>query len=319
MKVIVIGGCGHIGTYLVPKLIKGGFDTTVISRGQSKPYVEDPVWKEANHVILDRSKDEDFAFKIAEMNADIVVDLINFDIKDTKAMVEALKETKLSHYVYCSSIWAHGRAEFLPTDPNCVKEALDHYGSDKYTSELYLKEEYRKNGFPVTIIMPGQISGPGWVIMNPMANKDYGVFQKIADGEEICLPNFGMETLHHVHADDVAQIFYKAIIHRNQALGESFHAVAKESMTLYGYAKAMYRYFNNEPKIKFLSWEKWCEYMSDEKEINDTFYHIARSGHYSIENAQRLIDYSPKYTTLETVEQGVKSYVERGIIKVKRK
>lgn len=317
MKVIVIGGCGHIGTYLVPKLIKGGFDTTIISRGKSKPYIDDPAWNEVKHVILDRSKDEEFAFKIAEMNADIVVDLVNFDIKDTKAMVEALKETKLSHYLYCSSVWAHGRAEFLPADPNSLKEALDHYGEDKYTSELYLKEEYRENGFPATIIMPGQISGPGWVIMNPMANKDYGVFQKIAYGEEICLPNFGMETLHHVHADDVAQMFYKAIIHRNQALGESFHAVTKESMTLYGYAKAMYRYFNQEPKIKFLSWEKWCEYMGDEKEIEDTFYHIARSGHYSIENAQKLIDYSPKYTTLETVEQGVKSYIERGIIKLK--
>ena len=316
-KVIVIGGCGHIGTYLTPKLVNGGFDVTVISRGQSNPYVEDPAWKKVTHFIMDRSKEEDFAYKIANINADIVIDLINFDSKDTKEMVEALKDTKLSHYLYCSSVWAHGRAEFLPTDPNQIKEALEHYGRDKYSSELYLKEEYLKNRFPATIIMPGQISGPGWVIMNPMANKDFGVFQKIADGEEIYLPNFGMETLHHVHADDVAQMFYKAIMQRNKALGESFHAVAKESMTLYGYAKAMYRYFNKEPKIKFLSWEKWCEYMNDEKQIDDTYHHIARSGHYSIENAQRLIDYSPKYTTLETVEQAMASYIERGIIKIK--
>lgn len=109
-------------------------------------------------------------------------------------------------------------------------------------------------------------------------------------------------------------MFYQAITHRNQALGESFHAVERESMTLYGYAKAMYRYFNQEPKIKFLSWEKWCKYVNDDELIDHTYYHIARSGEYSIENAQKLLEYSPKYTTLETVEQAVASYIERGII-----
>ena len=317
MKVIVIGGCGHIGSYLVPKLVKGGYEVIVISRGKSKPYVNDPSWKKIQSVILDRTKDEKFASKIAEINADVVVDLINFDVNDTKIMVETLKDTKLCHYLFCSSVWAHGMSEFLPSDPNDMKEPLDEYGIDKFKSEVYLKEEYRKNGFPATIIMPGQISGPGWNIINPIANNNVDIFQKIANGEEICLPNFGMEILHHVHADDVAQMFYKAIKHRNQAIGESFHAVAKESMTLYGYAKAMYNYFNKEPKIKFLSWEKWCDYIGNEEDIDKTYYHIARSGYYSIENAEKLIGYSPKYTTLETVEQAVNSYIERNIIKVK--
>ena len=192
MKVVVIGACGHIGSYLVPKLVKGGFKVVAISRGKSKPYINDPAWKMVEQVVLDRNKDEDFAYKVAKMNADIVVDLINFNIEDTKKMVTALKEIKISHYLYCSSIWAHGRAEFLPADPNSLKEPLDDYGVDKYQSELYLKEQYRKNGFPATIIMPGQISGPGWTIINPLGNTDFSVFQKIANGQEIYLPNLGM-------------------------------------------------------------------------------------------------------------------------------
>ena len=48
-----------------------------------------------------------------------------------------------------------------------------------------------------------------------------------------------------------------------------------------------------------------------------TYYHIARSGHYSIENAKRLLEYAPKYTTLETVEAAVESYLKRGIIKIR--
>ncbi|HHV12307.1 MAG TPA: NAD(P)-dependent oxidoreductase [Clostridiales bacterium] len=40
MKVVVTGSCGHIGSYLVPKLIKAGYGVTNITRGQSRPYVQ---------------------------------------------------------------------------------------------------------------------------------------------------------------------------------------------------------------------------------------------------------------------------------------
>lgn len=317
MKVVVTGACGHIGTFLIPMLVKYGFEVVTVTRGISKPYVNDISFEKVQKVYLDREKELDFANKIAKLEPDIVVDLINFHIEDTQKMVEALKNTKLSHYLFCSSIWAHGRVEILPADPNSVtKQPLDDYGINKFKSEMYLKEQYRQNGFPSTVIMPGQISGGGWVIINPWGNTNTEVFEKIARGEEICLPNLGMETLHHVHGYDVAQMFFKAITHREAALGQSFHAVADESLTLYGYAKIMYEFFNKEPKIKFLDWEKWCEYEGNKNEIEHTYYHIARSGSYSIDNAKKLIDYKPKYTTREVVEEAVQSYIDRGVIKV---
>lgn len=159
--------------------------------------------------------------------------------------------------------------------------------------------------------MPGQISGPGWVIMNPTANHDYWIFDKIRRGQEIALPNFGMETLHHVHADDVSQVFFKAITRRKAALGESFHAVGAESITLLGYAQAMYRYFGQEENIKFLPWDEWCSYTNDKEYIDHTYYHIVRSGYFSIEKGKRLLEYYPRHTLLETVEESVAYMVEQ--------
>ena len=317
MKVIVIGATGHIGTYLVPMLIHGGHEVTGITRGMAKPYEDDAAWEKVNAVQMDRTKELDFAVKIAEMKPEVVVDLINFDIKDTDAMVMALKKTQCCHYLFCSSCWAHGRAEVLPFNPDDEKkEPLDEYGKQKFQSELYLKERYRREGFPATIIMPGQISGPGWTIMNPWANKTVLPFQKMADGEELLLPNFGMETLHHVHGYDVAQCFFKAIEHREQALGETFHAVSGGSITLYGYAKLMYDFFGKEPRIGFLPWKEWCDYVGDPKECEDTYYHIARSGFYSIEKEEKLLDYYPKFTNTETIKIAVQSYIDRGVIKI---
>ena len=317
-KAIVTGGCGHIGTYLVPMLVNAGYEVVSITRGLSRPYEYDPACEKAIAVQMDRDKEPDFAAKIAAMEPDVVVDLINFDLKDTKAMAEALKGTSCSHYLFCSSCWAHGRAEVLPFDPDdSGKEPLDEYGRQKLASEMSLKELFAREGFPAPIIMPGQISGPGWTIMNPWANKTVLPFQKIADGKEILLPNFGMETLHHVHGYDVAQCFFQAITHREQALGESFDAVSGGSITLYGYAKLMYDFFHQEPKIGFLPWKEWCDYVGDPKECADTWYHISRSGFFTLEKEKRLLDYHPKYTNVETIRIAVQSYVDRGLIRVK--
>lgn len=318
MKAVVIGGYGHIGTYLVPMLVDGGYEVTAISRGISKPYEDNPAWKKVTKVKLDRTKEAEFAKKIADMQADIVVDLINFDISETKKMAEALKGTSCTHYLYCSSCWAHGRAGVLPVNgDNMGGIPLCEYGRDKLASEKYLRTEYENNGFPATCIRPGQISGAGWTIINPWGNTSIIPFQKIADGEEIKLPNFGMETIHHVHGYDVAQCFYQAITHRKNALGEVFEAASGNSITLYGYANLMYEFFGKEPKISFLPWNEWCDYEGNKEECEHTYLHIARSGSYSIEKEQKLLEYQPKYTNIETIKLAVQNYIDRGLIIMK--
>ncbi|MDO4197950.1 MAG: NAD-dependent epimerase/dehydratase family protein [Erysipelotrichaceae bacterium] len=317
-KAVVIGGAGHIGTYLIPMLVEEGFETIAITRSMSKPYEDNPLWDKAKRVLMDREKDSDFIDKLCEMKPDIIVDLVNFNIEETKKIVSRFKDTDLSHYLYCSSCWAHGMAELLPFNPDDEhKEPLDEYGKDKFASEMYLKKEYEENGFPYTVIAPGQISGPGWTIINPWGNTSFRVVQDIADGKEIFLPNFGQEIIHHVHGYDVAQMFLKAITHRDNALGKVFDAEAESHITLYGYAKHLYKFFNKEPKIGFLPWDKWCEYEGNKDECDHTYYHIVRSGTFSIENAKKLLEYHPKYTNLETIDLAIQSYINRGLVKVK--
>lgn len=319
MRIIVIGGSGHIGTYLVPMLVNAGHHVINITRGQRKPYIEDPSWHKVENVILDRDKESNFAEKVSSINPDIVVDLINFKLQDTIDIVTALKKTNLTHYLFCSSIWSHGRATKLPLDPNDPnKQPIDDYGKNKFESEKYLKQQFKQNGFPVTVIMPGQICGPGWDIISPYGNINHLVFQKVASGETIFLPNLGMETLHHVHAEDVARMFYLSITHREAALGESFHAVTNEAITLFGYANLLYHFFNKEPKIEFVNWDEWkTKHAGGEKNAELSFLHFARSGFFSIENAEKKLEYKPKHTIEETIKICMKSYVERGLITVK--
>jgi uncharacterized protein YbjT (DUF2867 family) len=38
MRVVVIGGSGHVGTFLVPQLVEAGHEVVSISRDQREPY-----------------------------------------------------------------------------------------------------------------------------------------------------------------------------------------------------------------------------------------------------------------------------------------
>ena len=145
--------------------------------------------------------------------------------------------------------------------------------------------------------------------MNPAGNLNTQVFVKLAQGEEVVLPNLGMETVHHVHADDVAQAFMQALAHWGNAVGESFHVVSPAALTLRGYAEAMAAWFGQPARLSFLLWDEWKETVS-EKEAQATWDHIAHSPNCSIVKAQRLLNYQPRYSSLQAVQEAVQWLIE---------
>lgn len=319
MRAVIIGGSGRIGSYLIPRLVCAQYQVISVSRGVRNPVKKSSAWNEVEQVILERDSEEEngtFGKKIAAMNPDIVVDLINDRAESTYQIVEALRYSNISQYLFNASIWVHGNATQVPATEDIPRRPLEKYGVNKAKSEVYLHEQYRRGGIPETVIMPGHLTGPGWTCINPAGNLDPMVFQKIGRGEEIALPHLGMETVHHAHADDVAQVFMKAITFRGQALGESFHAAAPYAMTLRGYAEALYQWFGKEPRIRYLPWKEWCEDTAVESYINSTWSHLTHSDNYSIEKARRFLDYQPRYTIMQAVEECVVSMLERGIISI---
>lgn len=80
----------------------------------------------------------------------------------------------------------------------------------------------------------------------------------------------------------------------------------------------MYDFFNRQPNIDFLPWDKWTEYEGNREEVSHTYYHIARSGKYSIENAKQLLGYQPEYTIQRTVVESIQSYIDRDVIRLSK-
>ncbi|TMR94473.1 NAD-dependent epimerase/dehydratase family protein [Nonomuraea basaltis] len=315
MRVVVIGASGHIGTYLVPRLVDAGHDVVAVSRGKREPYSPHGAWQRVSMVSADRdAEDADGTFgrRIADLEADVVIDLICFQESSARHLAEALTG-RVRQFLHCGTIWTHGPSARVPTTEDRPKRPLGEYGRQKAAIEAYLLERAHRDGFPVTIIHPGHITGPGWVPVNPAGNVNPAVFQALADGAEVALPNFGMETVQHVHADDVARLFMDAMATPSVAVGESFHSVATSALTLRGYAEAVAGWFGQEARLAYLPWEQWRTTVSEE-DAKITYDHIMYSPHCSMEKAERLLGHRPRYTPLEAIAEAVDWLVGAGTI-----
>ncbi|MBV9221106.1 MAG: NAD-dependent epimerase/dehydratase family protein [Methylobacteriaceae bacterium] len=317
-RVVVIGGSGHVGTYLVPRLVEAGFEVVCVSRGQREPYRPHAAWQTVRTIVLDRETEETagtFGRKIGELEPDIVIDMICFTLASARQLVEALSG-RIAHFLHAGTIWVHGPSVEVPTSEAQPRRPFGAYGTQKADIEAYLIDRARRNGFPATIVHPGHIVGPGWEPLNPAGNFNPQVFGRLAKGEELALPNFGLETVHHVHADDVAQVFMKAIANWRLAVGEAFHAVSPSAMTLRGYAEAMASWFGREANLTYAPWPEWQRAQA-EADAAQTYEHIARSPNCSIAKAERLLDYQPHYRSIEAVCEAVSWLIERDIVETK--
>jgi nucleoside-diphosphate-sugar epimerase len=257
-----------------------------------------------------------FGRKIRDLRPDIVIDMICFTEASARHLVEALRG-QARHFLHTGTIWVHGPSVEVPTTEMQPRRPFGEYGIGKAQIEAHLIETARKESFPATIIHPGHIVGPGWEPLNPAGHFNPRVFSMLAKGEELALPNFGLETVHHVHADDVAQMFMCAIAHWSASVGEAFHSVSPAAITLRGYAEAMATWFGREPKLRYLPWPQWKSEQS-EREAAQTYDHIAHSPNCSIAKAERMLGYRPRYTSIEAVCESVSWLIAKGIVQVER-
>jgi nucleoside-diphosphate-sugar epimerase len=314
-KVVIIGGSGHVGTYLVPRLVAAGFDVTNVSRGAREPYTPNGAWKFVRNVTLERDaleKAGTFGAEIVKLKPDIVIDMICFEPSSARHLAEALSG-QVQHFLHCGTIWVHGPSVTVPTTEMAPRRPFGDYGVKKAEIEAYLIDAARRRGFPATCVHPGHIVGPGWEPLNPAGHFDPAVFSVLARGEELTLPNLGMETVHHVHADDVAQVFMAAITRRSAAIGEAFHAVSPAAITLRGYAEAVAKWFGREAKLAYAPWPEWQRTHS-ELQAQQTFDHIAHSPNCSIAKAEQMLGFRPRYSSLEGVFEALGWLVEKGRI-----
>jgi nucleoside-diphosphate-sugar epimerase len=308
----VIGATGHIGSYLVPRLVRAGHDVSAVSRGQREPYHEAVEWRSVRRVNADRTAEEvagSFGGRIADLQPDAVVDLICFTPASAQHLLDALRPAR-PLLLHCGTIWVHGRTARVPVTEDEPRTGYGEYGNNKAAIEALLHRETLAGGVPSVVLHPGHICGPGWPVITPAGNLDSDVWWRLAVGEAVALPALGLGVLNHVHADDVAQAFERALT-QPAAIGASFHVVADQAMTCRGLAEGVAAWFGRAPVLDLVEWNEFERRVGSEHAAV-TLDHVERSITASVERSRSILGYAPRYSSLEALHESLRWLVEHG-------
>ena len=319
MKILVIGGTGHIGSYLVPRLVRAGHQVSVVARNPEPQYTDPRLsWPQVEWITADRRAEEQagtWQQRMQEIDTDAVIDLICYAPAQNQLMVNAFKG-RVRHFLHCGTIWSYGPTEKAPYEESFPRRPIADYGIQKARIEADLSTLYQTEGFPATVIHPGHISGRKWLPIDPQGSRDgVGIYRKLAAGKTVQLPDLGLATLHHVHGDDVAQLFQRAIIHRESALGESFSAVAPYAMSLAGCCHFVASLFGTRANLEFVPLPQMQEKVSPAS-FGCIEEHVSHSPCSSIAKAQSLLGYAPRYTIEEIYVECIEYLLESGQLKI---
>jgi nucleoside-diphosphate-sugar epimerase len=311
MRIVVIGGSGHIGTFLIPRLVRAGHEVVNISRGQRSSYLDDPTWQDVRQVTADRAvedRDGTFPNRVAGLQPDVVIDLICFTVDSATALVERLRG-ETGHLLYCGSIWRHGPSLKVPITEESGAPPMGEYGIAKAATVQMLQEETRSGGLVTTSLHPGHIVGPGWHPIGPLGNIDPAVWHTLSTGQPIDVPGIGAEFMHHVHADDVAQAFQAAVVHHDAAAGEDFNIVAPSALNVRGYAQIAASWFGQTAHLRSVTWDDFRRGTTDEAG-QASWEHLVRNHYFSIDKARALLGYTPQYEPEDAVLESVRWLID---------
>ena len=309
-RVLVVGATGHVGSWLVPDLVRAGHDVVAFSRGTREPYRADAAWSAVERVVVDRDALDasgDFATKVLDHSPDVVIDMVCFTPESATALVDGLAG-RVQRLVSCGTVWVHGATVAAPIRESDPRRPYGDYGVQKAAVERIVLDA--NDRLPATVLHPGHISGPGWVPVNPVGNLDREVWRTLAAGEPLAVPLDGVATMVHVHAADVAAAFLAAV-DAPGAVGRSFHVVADRAASTRGLAEAAASWFGREADLRPVTWDEFATTTTPEQ-AEASRQHLQRSHVMSIDAAREHLGYDPRHTPAATLREAVEWLVAHG-------
>jgi nucleoside-diphosphate-sugar epimerase len=311
MKVVVIGGTGHIGTFLTPRLIEAGHQVTVVSRQQSNPYQKHVAWQNVRMVTLDRDKLEQqkqFGQAIADLAPEVVIDLICYQVESARQIVNALQD-RVEHFLHCGTIWVHGFKVETPSEEWHPRRPIGEYGIRKAAIEAYLLEEVDQNRLPITILHPGHIVGPGWDPINPVGNFNRTSFFSISQWPRSTYSSFRFRDTASCTCRRCSCRLCAGVDKQRKGCRGKLPYFVREGYDVARVCGSYCRMVWSKSKpavcaVGRISWgtiRKGCGY---------SWNHLIHSSSGSIEKARRLLNYRPQYSSLEAIRQSLSWTIE---------
>ena len=302
MRCLVTGAAGFIGDALVKRLIKEGHEVKALLH-KTKPNIYE---KKAEYATGDITnidlvkplvKDVDVVFHCAAFARDYgpkeIFLRVNFE--GTKNLVLACEAFEVKKFIFLS----HIRSE--------SKKAIGYYSKTKAMAEHYLLDKYKKDRFPVIIIRPGNVYGPGakrWVLRLLQAIKK----------NRIALIDGGKGIFLHTYIDNLVDALLAAM-KEPRVIGEMIDVTDGDNNTSWGKYLISLAKMTGKTNIKWNLSKKTVLLLSKLAMISYRLFKIeplvtpmavevfTNQQKVSIEKARYLLGYKPKIDYQEGMKQ----------------
>lgn len=295
MKILIIGGTGHVGTFLTRNLLQKGHEVYIGSRGQHS-LREGDFFAGAHFITCDSTNLESLA-ELKMYRFDVVV-----DFPGTAYNIWQVLGDSISHLVACGSLWMFGYPHKIPT-PEVTQEACPFEGYQKrYAQILEMQSESGHKKAVFTAVMPPNICGPGKIPLDCVGGRSIEKHRAMMAGEMVYLPDGPECMVSPCDAEDIAALFALAIEHRAEAAGQIFNAGSAYALPAGDFIKAYGEIYDVEIPVKRVPWQT---YITEINPSITAWWHFFAHMQPDISKARRLLGYEPQYTPEETMERAV--------------
>ena len=217
MRVLIIGGTGHISGSLSQQLLNMGHTVSCFHRNHS-----DALPETIEQILGDRQDRDAFEREIQARAFDAAIDMIAFNQADAESSHRACKNVQ--HFIHCSTVCTYG----LPQERFPITESqhcapISEYGKNKLAADNYLLSMHADHGFPVTIVKPSTTYGPKMGLLRQIA-WDFSWINRIRSGKPIIHCADGMALHQFMYVDDCARAIALLLGNAN-SVGECINIV----------------------------------------------------------------------------------------------
>lgn len=219
MKILFIGGTGIISSACSRLALDKGIELYHFNRGLSHRKIDGVINIKGNI----RNKDEANSI-LKDYYFDIVVDWICFVPENIKNDIELFKN-KTKQYIFISSASAYKKpVNKLPiTEDTPLDNPFWQYSRDKIACEQLLMQEYKKSGFPITIVRPSHTYDETLLPFHG----GYTVIDRMRKGKKVIIHGDGTSLWVLTHHKDFAKGFV-GLFGKKEAIGQAFHITGEQ-------------------------------------------------------------------------------------------
>jgi len=316
MKFLITGGAGFLGINLVRYLHQKGHD--VVSLDIVK--FDYPDMNDKIKIITGDIRDKEAVHKAME-GVDIVIhtaaalplykpeDIYSTDIQGTKNLLEEAYNQKVKRFNHISSTAVYGIPNHHPIYEYDKLDGVGPYGKSKIKAEEECVK-YREKGMCVTIIRPKSFIGP----------ERLGVFALFYDWayDKKGFPMIGSGNNRYqlMDVEDLCDAIYLCSTLDRDKVNDTFNIGAKEYTTMKEDYQAVLDYAGYGKKIVPLPETPiiWTLKLLEAFKLSPLYKWVyetaSKDSFVSIEKAEKILGYKPKYSNKEALVRNYKWYVE---------